>query len=287
MRRKKGSVLWNVGRGVSATTAIGFACLTYAYLTLPDVRTLATQNPAVTAFMEVRAREARRQGKDPRRVQRWVSYRQISPNLTRAVLAAEDDAFWQHEGVDFVQLQESIERDLAEMRFVRGASTITQQLAKNLYLSPSRNPIRKFRELIIARRMEAELKKARILEIYLNVIEWGDGIYGAEAAARAYFSVPAASLGPSQAALLAGAIVNPRLLSPAKPTARLLNRQQLILRRMRGVSPPAPEPAPKASTTPDQPDAEPTAPSGDDPVPDAFDPAATDSAPVADDGEQR
>src|SRR5262249_44227998 len=115
--------------------------------------------------------------------------------LKRAVLLAEDDAFWQHEGVDFEQLQESLQTDLARGRFVRGGSTITQQLAKNLYLSPTRSPLRKLRELVIARRLEAELKKARILELYLNVIEWGDGIYGAEAASRAYFGVPAAALG--------------------------------------------------------------------------------------------
>jgi monofunctional biosynthetic peptidoglycan transglycosylase len=214
----------------------------YAYLTLPDVRPLRTQNPASTAFIELRAREAQAAGKTPRRVQRWMSYSRISTNLTRAVLVAEDDAFWQHEGVDFEQLQESIEVDLARGQFVRGASTITQQLAKNLYLSPSRNPVRKLREWMIARRLEAELKKARILEIYLNVIEWGDGIYGADAAARTYFGTSAASLSASQAALLSGAIVNPRVLTPGRPTPRLLRRQQLILKRMGGIAPPPPEP---------------------------------------------
>jgi monofunctional biosynthetic peptidoglycan transglycosylase len=121
---------------------------------------------------------------------------------------------------------------------VRGASTITQQLAKNLYLSPSRDPMRKLRELIIARRMEAELPKARIFEIYLNVIEWGDGIWGAEAAARTYFGVPASALGREQAALLAGAIVNPRVLNPARPNTRLVRRQRLILGRMGSYEPP-------------------------------------------------
>ena len=125
---------------------------------------------------------------------------------------------------------------------LRGGSTITQQLAKNLYLSPSKNPVRKLRELLIARRLEAELPKSRILELYLNVIEWGDGIYGAEAAARTYFQTSAAALGPAQAAQLAAAIVNPRTMNPAHPTARLLRRQQLILRRMGGVVPPAEEP---------------------------------------------
>ena len=121
---------------------------------------------------------------------------------------------------------------------MRGASTITQQLAKNLYLSPSRNPVRKLRELIITRRLEAALSKRRIFEIYLNSIEWGDGIFGCEAAARAYFGKGAADLGAAEAALLAGAIINPRVHSPARPTRRLLRRQQIILRRMGGVEPP-------------------------------------------------
>src|SRR6185437_1365389 len=136
---------------------------------------------------------------------RWASYTRISPHLKRAVLVAEDDAFWQHEGVDFEQLQESLGVDWTRGRFARGGSTITQQLAKNLYLSPSKNPLRKLRELIIARRLEAELPKARILELYLNVIEWGDGIYGAQAAARTYFHTNASNLDPSESAILAAA----------------------------------------------------------------------------------
>jgi monofunctional biosynthetic peptidoglycan transglycosylase len=163
------------------------------------------------------------------------------------VLVAEDDLFWQHEGIDLEQLQESLEADWTRGRFLRGGSTITQQLAKNLYLSPSKNPVRKLRELVIARRMEAELKKARILELYLNVIEWGEGIYGAEAASRAYFQTSAAALGPSESALLAAAIINPRLLNPARPGARLLRRQQLILRRMGTEVPPVLDSSPPSS----------------------------------------
>jgi len=219
-------------RVLIATPAIGFAWLAYVYITLPDVRPLRTENPPTTAWMELRDREALDKGRRPRRVQRWTPYNRISPDLKRAVLVAEDDAFWQHEGVDLEQLQESLEKDWARGRLLRGGSTITQQLAKNLYLSPSKNPLRKLRELIIARRLEAELRKARILELYLNVIEWGDGIYGVEAASRAYFQTSATSLGPSESALLAAAIVNPRLLNPARPGVRLLRRQQLILRRM-------------------------------------------------------
>src|SRR5580658_2162635 len=226
-------------RGMLGAVAVGFGYLVYTCLTLPDVRPLRTSNPSTTAFIELRAREARLNGRTPRRVQQWVSYGRLSQDLKRAVLVAEDDAFWQHEGVDFDQLQQSLMLDWARGRIVRGGSTITQQLAKNLYLSPSKDPVRKLRELIIARRLEAELRKSRILELYLNVIEWGDGVYGAEAAARTYFHTSAASLGPSESAWLAAAIVNPRTMNPSHPNARLIRRQQLILRRMGTVTPPA------------------------------------------------
>ncbi|MCC7415510.1 MAG: monofunctional biosynthetic peptidoglycan transglycosylase [Acidobacteria bacterium] len=232
-----------LGRGLAAAAAVMFSLLAYAYLTLPDPRPLAKRNPASTAFIELRAREAAAHGRRSRRVQQWVRYGQISPNLKRAVLVAEDAAFWDHEGIDLEQLQESLELNWARGELLRGGSTITQQLAKNLYLTPSKNPVRKLRELIIARRLEVELEKARILELYLNVIEWGDGIYGIEAAARTYFDRSAASLGPVESALLAAAIVNPRVLTPAHPTARLRRRQQMILRRMGAVSPPAEAPA--------------------------------------------
>src|SRR5918997_3736137 len=187
-----------LGRVIALVFAVAFGVLAFTYLTLPDVRPLRTSNPQTTAFMELRAREARARGHAPRRVQQWVPYARISPSLKRAVLVAEDSAFWTHDGLDYEQIKESMELNLERREFVRGASTITQQLAKNLYLSPSKNPLRKLRELIIARRLEAELPKQRILEIYLNVIEWGDGIYGAEAAARTYFGKPAAQLNSSE-----------------------------------------------------------------------------------------
>ena len=208
------------------------------YVRLPDVRELRKVNPKTTAFMELREREAAQQGHQLRHYQIWVPYTRISQNVKRAVLVAEDDAFWQHEGIDMEQLKISIRNDIEKGKPIRGGSTITQQLAKNLYLSPSRDPVRKLRELIIARRLEAELSKARIFEIYLNVIEWGDGIWGVEAAARSYFGTSAASLSPAQAALLAGAIINPRTFSPAHPNTRLLRRQRIILSRMGGYQPP-------------------------------------------------
>lgn len=208
------------------------------YLTLPDVRSLRSENPSTTAFIELRAREARARAAPPKRVQKWIPYARISQNLTRAVLVTEDSAFWQHEGIDFEQLRESMETNLERMEFARGGSTITQQLAKNLYLSPSKNPIRKVREFLIARRLEGELTKQRILELYLNVIEWGDGIYGAEAAARTYFGKSASDLSAQESALLAAAIANPHILNPGRPTARLRRRQQMIMRRMGAVTPP-------------------------------------------------
>jgi len=222
--------------GVLASS-IGFVYLSYVYLTLPDVRVLAATNPPTTAFIELRKAEAAEAGRKFTVRQRWVPYTQISNNLRRAVLVAEDAAFFDHDGIDLKELRASLEMNWEEGRFTRGASTITQQLAKNLYLSPSRNPMRKLKELFITRRLEAALTKRRILEIYLNVIEWGDGIFGAEAASRTYFGKPASLLSVDEAALLAGAIINPREHSPAHPTARLRRRQEIIVRRM-GIKPP-------------------------------------------------
>jgi monofunctional biosynthetic peptidoglycan transglycosylase len=241
-------VVRKLRRAAALFGAVVFGCAAYMYLTLPDVRDLATTNPDTTAFIELRAREAIGRGQAPRRTQRWVTYSRISPHLISAVLVAEDGKFWKHEGVDFEQIRESMEVNIERMEFARGASTITQQLAKNLYLSPSKNPIRKVREIWIARRLEAVLPKQRILELYLNVIEWGDGIYGAEAAARSHFGKPALVLGPQEAALLAAAIINPRALIPGRPNARLVRRQQMLMRRMGAVVPP---PAIADARTPD------------------------------------
>jgi monofunctional biosynthetic peptidoglycan transglycosylase len=255
-RVRRAGAVRKVGRVLAVLVAAGFAYGAYLYLTLPDVRSLRTNNPATTAFWELRAREAVAKGQQPKRVQRWVSYARISPHLKRAVLVAEDAKFWQHEGIDFEQMKESMEVNIERGEFVRGASTITQQLAKNLYLSPSKNPIRKVREVLIARRLEAELSKQRILELYLNVIEWGDGVYGAEGAARTYFGKSAAEIAPAEAALLAAALVNPRLLDPGHPSGRLRRRQQMIAARMGAVSPPpvVAEPGPsQAPQTPLQP----------------------------------
>jgi monofunctional biosynthetic peptidoglycan transglycosylase len=227
-----------VTRALLAIGALGVGAAAFIYITLPDVRPLRASNPESTAFMTLRAREAHARGEQPKRIQRWIEYSRVSPNLKRAVLVTEDSRFWTHEGIDFDEMKESMEVNIERMEFARGGSTITQQLAKNLYLSPSKNPIRKVREFLIARQLEAELSKQRILELYLNVIEWGDGIYGAEAAARTYFRKSAADLSPSESALLAAAITNPHVFSPAHPTPRLLRRQKMVMRRMGAVTPP-------------------------------------------------
>lgn len=228
-----GSWIRRIGRLVVTLAALCVATLAYTWLTLPDVRPLAVSSPDDTAFMRLRAAEAEEAGRQARQVHRWIPYGRISPALIKAVVVTEDGAFWSHGGVDLHEVRAALDTWWDEGGSLRGGSTITQQLAKNLYLSPSRNPYRKLRELLIARRLEAELSKRRILELYLNLIEWGDGIWGAEAAARANFGVSAADLTEEQAALMAGAIINPRVYSPANPNGRLRSRQQIILGRMR------------------------------------------------------
>ena len=209
------------------------AWLAYELIAFPDVADLARNAPETTAFMERRKKELRRERKDDTIDYRWVSYGRISPSLRRAVLVAEDNQFYEHEGVDVEAMKEAVKRDWKRRKLTHGGSTITQQLAKNLYLSPSRNPIRKLREYFIARSLEKNLSKKRILEIYLNVVEMGERVYGAEAAARHYFGVSAAGLSPSQAALLAGALPNPRVMNPGDPNKRLRARQRMILSRMK------------------------------------------------------
>jgi len=237
-KRTVRSIFKAIAKGFQFAAILGFVYVAYVYLTLPDVRYLAKENPKTTAFMELRIDEAHAAGRKFSIRHQWVPYSRISPFLKRAVIVTEDAAFFDHDGIDLDEIKASLEQNWEDGQFLRGASTITQQLAKNLYLSPSRNPMRKVKELLITRRLEAALSKQRIFEIYLNMIEWGDGIFGCEAAARAYFGKSCANLDVPEAALMAGAIINPREHSPAKPTRRLLRRQQIILRRMQ-FKPPA------------------------------------------------
>jgi monofunctional glycosyltransferase len=175
----------------------------------PDVSKLKRINPKKTAFMEYREKEWKAQGKRLKVQQSWVPLGRVSDYVKRAVLIAEDDKFWRHEGFDFDAIQKAIERDVKEGTFKFGGSTITQQLAKNLYLSPSKNPIRKVREAIITWRLERALSKRRILEVYLNVVEWGEAIFGIEAAARHYYGKSASEITAEEAARLAAVLPSP------------------------------------------------------------------------------
>ncbi len=204
----------------------------YEVITYPDVSRLARENPKSTAWMEMRDREARSKGRKPKRYQIWVPLSSISPNLRNAVLIAEDAAFFQHDGLDYGEIREAIKINAEKLEFARGASTITQQLAKNLYLSPSKNPLRKLKELLLTFSLERHLSKKRIFELYLNVIEWGDGVYGAEAAARTYFGKSCANLSEHEAAALAAVIINPRHYSPVQPSRRIRYRTAMIEARM-------------------------------------------------------
>ncbi len=208
---------------------IGAAYVGYVLLTMPDVQSLKAKNPTITAMMEQRGKE---RDLKVRPIRTWIPYKNISPHLRNAVLISEDSAFFQHSGFDLEQIKESARRNWREKRFARGASTITQQLAKNLYLSTSKNPLRKIREVFIAREMEDRLSKQRIFEIYLNVIEWGDGTYGIEPAAQRYFGKSASALLPEEAAILAAMIPNPRRYTPARNLKYLQRRKTEILSRL-------------------------------------------------------
>jgi monofunctional biosynthetic peptidoglycan transglycosylase len=189
----------------------------------PDITKLKKENPEKTSFMKYREREWKRQGRKISIKQTWTPLSRISPYLIKAVLIAEDDKFYQHEGFDFEAIQIAIEKDI---KF--GGSTISQQLAKNLYLSPAKNPARKLAEAVLTWRIERTLSKKRILELYLNVAEWGEGIFGIEAASFHYYGKPASELNPEEAARLASVLPNPRKYSPAGTSRYVEKRSKLI-----------------------------------------------------------
>ncbi len=192
----------------------------------------ADHNPESTAFMRARLGIIREDEPGARLSHRWVPYNRISGHLKRAVVAAEDDKFMDHTGFDWEAIQKAYEKNLREGEIVSGASTIPQQLAKNLFLSGRRTWWRKAQEAVITAMLETVLTKRRILEIYLNVAEWGDGVYGAEAAARYHYRVSAAALTPAQAARLAVMLPSPRSYSPGRGTRYLQQRTETILSRM-------------------------------------------------------
>jgi monofunctional biosynthetic peptidoglycan transglycosylase len=206
--------------------------LIYVLAGLPsrsEVRALAERDPGPTSLMRQREAEARARGRNLRSVQVSISLQQVSRSLIQAVIASEDQKFFGHDGVDWNAIQESVEANVKTGRTLRGGSTITQQLAKNLFFDTHRSLTRKARELIVAWWLERDLPKVRILALYLNVIEWGDGIYGCEAAARAYYGKSAADLLPIEAAGLVAMIPNPRRINPTVSPARFARAQKRVL----------------------------------------------------------
>jgi monofunctional biosynthetic peptidoglycan transglycosylase len=204
----------------------------YEVWILAQVWWWSSHNPRSTAFMDASLVALRE--KDPRAElrQQWVPYQRISVHLKRAVIASEDAKFADHEGFDWDAIEKAYEKNLQKGRIVAGGSTISQQLAKNLFLSGDRSPLRKGQEAIITLMLERLMTKRRILEIYLNVIEWGNGVFGAEAAARHYFNTSAANLGPGEAAWLAAIVPNPRFYDGRRNTPWIQRKTQIIRARM-------------------------------------------------------
>ncbi|UCG77669.1 MAG: monofunctional biosynthetic peptidoglycan transglycosylase [Nitrospirota bacterium] len=211
--------------GIIFAACVIFILVNFIY---PDITYLKTENPAKTSFMEYREREWELNGKRQKIEQTWVPYSRISPYLIKAVLIAEDDKFWNHEGFDYDSIERAMIKNIKTRGFAAGGSTISQQLAKNLYLTPSKNPMRKLREAFLTIRIESTLPKRRILEIYLNVAEWGEGIFGIGAASRHYFGKRAAELDPYESARLAAVLPNPRRFDPLGDSSYVANRTRII-----------------------------------------------------------
>jgi monofunctional glycosyltransferase len=221
----KRPVFWLILVASLLVVWIGWAVLS----SLRDVSDLKTTNPDETALMKYRAEEAREKGRKPQRQLVWTPLSRISPALIQAVLISEDDKFFQHEGFDWEGIKTAMERNIERKQFSRGGSTITQQLAKNVYLSPSKNPVRKIREAVLAIQLEKVLSKKRILELYLNVIEWGDGVYGVGAASRRFFNKSAAELSVEESIRLASVLPNPIRYSPIRDNNKRMNTQRQVL----------------------------------------------------------
>jgi monofunctional biosynthetic peptidoglycan transglycosylase len=195
-------------------------------------------NPESTRFMAIRLTELRVADPQARLQQGWVGYGQISAHLKRAIVAAEDGKFLDHEGFDWQGIQNAIEKNKKKGRVVAGGSTISQQLAKNLFLSPAKTPLRKAEEAVITLMLETVWSKQRILEVYLNVIEWGSGVFGAEAAARHYYGISASQLSAEQAARLAAMVPRPRFYDRNRNAPALIAKSEVILARMRSAAVP-------------------------------------------------
>ncbi len=209
--------------------------VSYEYARLPDATALLKENPKTTALIEQRAEEAREQGHKARRRQSWVGLSAISKPAIDAVLLSEDASFYLHEGVDTKELENAIQEAIRQGKLGRGASTLTQQLAKNLWLSTDRSLLRKAKELLLTRRLEEALPKNRILALYLNVVEWGPGVYGIDAGAREHFGIPASQLSAAQGALLAAMLPAPRKRSVTSGSPALKKRAHWIIDQMQAV----------------------------------------------------
>jgi monofunctional biosynthetic peptidoglycan transglycosylase len=227
---------WGVARKRPFTTATVIVSLglvlQLAFLPYGDVRRLKTANPGPTAFMQEHEAVAKEKGRRFRKMQHWIPFKEIPKDAVNAVIVAEDGTFWSHSGFDWYEFKESVERNFEEGRAVRGASTISQQLIKNLFLSSSKNPLRKVKEWILTWYMEQQLGKTRILEIYLNVIEWGEGVYGVDAASQYYFDKSAPELTREESARLAAIIPSPRRHRADVDSRYVIRRSQLVLERM-------------------------------------------------------
>ena len=202
------------------------------YFVYPNIQALKNNNPIPTAFMEYRESQWADENRDMHITQQWVPISKISPNIIKAVLIGEDDGFYHHDGFDVQGMENAIERSIKK-KTLAGGSTISQQLSKNLYLSPSKNPVRKIKEAILTWRIEETLSKRRILEIYLNVAEWGDGIFGIEAAARHYYHKSAKNLTAREASRLAAVLPNPIKYNPTGNQKYVKNRARIIYKTMK------------------------------------------------------
>ena len=215
---------------VAVAAAAAFLALQLSYLA--RIWWWRDHDPGMTRFMQEHMAELQQRDPKAKLQQAWVRYDRISPSLKRAVVVAEDSRFVDHEGFDWDAIEKAREKNEKRGRVVAGGSTISQQLAKNLFLSGERTPWRKGQEALITVMIEHVMDKRRILEIYLNVIEWGDGVFGAEAAARHYYGTGAATLGPEASARLASMIPNPRFYDHHRNTRWLDRKTQMILARM-------------------------------------------------------
>jgi len=219
-----------------AAGTLGYVAYVLAGLPARDeVRALAKKNPGKTGVMRQREEEAKAKGRRLRAVRTWIPLAQVSRNLIQAVIASEDQKFFGHDGVDWQAIQESVEANVKKRQALRGGSTITQQLAKNLFFDTRKSLTRKLREVIVTHWLEQDLSKGRILALYLNVIEWGDGIYGCEAAARSIYDKSASELTVNEAAGLVAMIPNPRRINPQVSPARHARAQKRVLWLMAGA----------------------------------------------------